>query len=151
MEQARRDGVASEKTMWQSIDQVDGLLVEIESAHPDIARRFMKRQHELLYGPHYNEAMAVEAVKEIRYTDREGKQREGAYWSLEEVESATRGMSFPSGVTKWDKYVAFNVFYSDVCKRLDDDQVLYSAYLFFFADEDFEGEGKVWKYMECVR
>ena len=63
--------MANEKTMWQSIDQVDGLLVEIESAHPDIARRFMKRQHELLYGPHYNEVMAVEAVKEIRSTDRD--------------------------------------------------------------------------------
>lgn len=151
IEQARKDGVASEKTMWESIAGVDGLLAVMAEDHPDEVRRFMRHQHELLYGPHYNELLAVEDVKEIRYTDREGKTREGAYWTVDEVEAATRGMSFPAGTTKWDKYVAFNVFRSDVCKALSDEDVLQSGYAFFFADEDLEGDGKIWRYMSCLR
>lgn len=150
IERARQDGVTSDKVMWQSIADVDALLTEVGVVNPEIVRKFVRHQHELLYGPHYNEAMAIEAVKEIRYTDRDGKQRTGAYWTVEEVEDATRGMSFPSGTTKWDKWVAFNVFRSDVCRQLDDNAVLQSAYAFFFGDEDFSGEGKIWQYMNCM-
>ena len=150
IDQARKDGVTSEKVMWASIADVDVLLAEVAETHPDAVRKFVRRQHELMYGPHYNEVMAVEAVKGIRYTDREGKVREGAYWTAEEVEAATRGMDFPPRTTVWDKYVAFNSFRSDVCKTQDDDEILKSAHAFYFADEDFCGEGKIWRYMGCM-
>lgn len=151
MEQARKDSVTSEKTMWQSIDHVDGLLAVMATEHPEMVKDFMRKQHELLYGPHYNEAMAMEDVKDIHYTDRDGKARHGAYWTVDEVEDATRGMTFPSGTTKYDKYVAFNVFRSDTCKKLEDAEVLQAAYAFFFADEDYQGDGKIWNYMSCLR
>jgi hypothetical protein len=150
IEQARKDGVASEKTMWESIADVDMLLIDIKEVNPEVVRKFMRRQHELLYGPHYNELMAIEAVSGIKYTDKEGKAREGAYWTIEEVEAATRGMEFPARTTKWDKYVAFNSFRSDVCRQLEDADALKAAHAFYFADEDYQGEGKIWHYMGCI-
>ncbi|MBO7193735.1 MAG: hypothetical protein J6V47_05560 [Bacteroidaceae bacterium] len=151
LEQARQDGVTSEKTMWASIENINELLELVEEHHPDVYKKFMRRQHELLYGPHYNELLAMEAVASIAYTDKDGKRKEGAYWTVEQIEEATRGMSFPAGTTKYDKYVAFNSFRSDVCKKLDDTQVLQAGYAFYFADEDYIGQGKIWQYMGCVR
>lgn len=151
LEQARQDGVTSEKTMWASIENINELLELVEEHHPDVYKKFMRRQHELLYGPHYNELLAMEAVASIAYTDKDGKRKEGAYWTVEQIEEATRGMSFPAGTTKYDKYVAFNSFRSDVCKKLDDTQVLQAGYAFYFADEDYIGQGKIWHYMGCVR
>lgn len=151
LEQARQDGVTSEKTMWASIENIDELLELVEEHHPDVYKKFMRRQHELLYGPHYNELLAMEAVSSIAYTDKDGKRKEGAYWTVEQIEEATHGMPFPAGTTKWDKYVAFNSFRSDVCKKLDDTQVLQAGYAFYFADEDYAGQGKIWRYMGCVR
>lgn len=150
IDQARKDGVTSEKIMWESIADVDVLLAEVSEAHPEVVRKFMRRQHELMYGPHYNELMAMEAMKGIRYTDKEGKVREGAYWTVEEVENATRGMEFPAKTTRWDKFVAFNSFRSDVCRTLEDAEILKSAHAFYFADEDYAGEGKIWRYMGCM-
>ena len=151
IEQARKDGVASEKVMNASIESVDKVLEDIKELHPELYRAFITKQHELLYGPHYNELFAEMAVADICYTDADGKERRGAYWSAAEIDEATRGLTFPSGTTRWDKYVAFNSFKSDVSKDLDDAQVISSAYSFYFADEDFKGQGKIWRYMQCVK
>ena len=57
-------------------------------------------------------------------------------------------MSFPSGVNKWDKLVAYNAAYADWSKKFDDAQILDIAYLFYFADEDWKHPStKVWDYM----
>ena len=151
IEQACKDGVANEKVMNASIDSVDALLLRLKDAHPDVYEDFIAKQYELLYGPHYNEMFAEMAVADLAYTDVEGKQHKGAYWSPGEVEDATRGMSFPAGTTKFDKYVAFNVFKSDTCKALDDKEVIAAGYQFFFADEDYKGIGKIWHYMHALK
>lgn len=91
-------------------------------------------------------------VSQIAYTDKEGKKHTGAYWTCEQVEEATKAMSFPSGTTKWDKFVAFNSFFADTCKVLTEEQTLKTAYQFYFADEDFPKErgAKIWLYMAMV-
>lgn len=63
------------------------------------------------------------------------------------AEQAVAGMTFPDGTTKWDKYVAFNAAYADFCKSFSDEDVLRIAYDFYFADEDWKGNGKIWTYM----
>ena len=151
IEQARKDGVASEKTMNASIESVDQLLEQIKTAHPDVYSSFIAKQHEILYGSHFNEIFAAMAVAGIEYTDAEGKAHKGEYWSLSEIEEATRGLSFPPGTTKFDKYVAYNVMKSDLCKVADDKLILSAAYAFFFADEDYIGQGKTWRYMQCMK
>ena len=151
IEQARKDGVASENTMIASIESVDQLLEQLREAHPDVYNAFIAKQHELLYGPHYNEMFATMAVAGIEYTDAEGKSHKGEYWSVEEVDEATRGQAFPQGTTKWDKYVAYNAMKSDLAKVAGDKDILNAAYAFYFADEDFRGQGKIWRYMQCMR
>lgn len=59
-------------------------------------------------------------------------------------------MTFPNGTTEWDKYVAFNSFYSDLCLVFSTEEIIKAAYRFFFQDED-AGAGKVWNYMQAVR
>ena len=39
--------------------------------------------------------------------------------------------------------------YADLCKRFDDKQVLDAMHSFFFADEDWPGNNKIWYYMSC--
>lgn len=110
----------------------------------------MREQHELFYGPHYNEDFAMYDVSGISYIGKSGDRRTGAHWTKDDIESATKGMSFPSGTTIWDKYVAFNAFYSDMCQLLEDDIILKAAHKFFFQDED-AAQGKIWKYMQAVK
>lgn len=106
-------------------------------------------------GKHYDETWASHDVSQMEYTDKEGKRHKGAYWTVEQVEEATKGLQFPSAVTKWDRFVAFNGFKADLCKVLTDELILGAAYEFFFMDEDWDLEKpgsspcKVWEYFAC--
>lgn len=101
--------------------------------------------------PHFDEQTANEAISHIVFTDKAGKAHEGlAHWTVEQVEAATSAMTFPAGTTKWDKYVAFNFFYADTCKALDDADVIKAAFAFFFADED-ASDGKVYRYVRAMQ
>lgn len=151
---AQKSGKTTEKQMWESIESVSDLLCEIKDAHPDLYWRFMREQAGIINGSHYDEEFAMHDVSKIEYTDKEGKPHKGAYWTCEQVEEATKGMSFPAGTTKWDRFVAFNLAWSDFCKKFDDAQILQIGYLFFFADEDWSADGKgsatkVWDYICC--
>lgn len=98
---------------------------------------------------HFNEGTASEAVGGIYYTDKEGKERHGAHWTLDQIKEATKGMKFAVCVTDWDKYVAFNAAYADFCKVFTAEQVLQAAHAFFFADEDAP-EDKVFRYIRAM-
>lgn len=151
---AQNGGHFTEKQMWQSVGSISELLDDIKDAHPDLYWQFMREQAGIMNGGHYDKVWADYDVSQIEYTDKDGKAHTGAYWTCEQIEEATKGMAFPSGVTKWDKFVAFNLAKSDFCKRFDDEQILKIGYLFFFADEDWDANGKgsatkVWEYICC--
>lgn len=150
IENAQRDGFANEKTMWKSVEGMEKLLCLIEKEHPEKYWRFMREQHGIMYNSHYDEEFAMYDVKNLRYTDKNGTKHTGAHWTCEQIEQATKGYSFPNGTNKWDKFVAFNVFYADTCKVLSEDHIIDSAYQFFFADEDAPS-CKIWKYMAAMR
>lgn len=148
---AQKSGKATEKQMWESIESVSDLLCNIKDAHPDLYWRFIREQYGIMNNRHYaDKEFADYDVSQIAYTDREGKKHTGAYWTPEQVEEATKAMSFPSGTTKWDVYVALNSFHADTCKVLTDEQIVKAAYQFYFADEDFKGGNKVWLYQMMV-
>ena len=105
---AKANGVASDKAMWQSVDTLSDMVCILRDEHPDVYWRFMRKQHSILYGNHYDRNFAEMDVEGIRYTGPSGEKRTGAHWTADQIEEAARGMSFPSGTTKWDKYVAFN-------------------------------------------
>ena len=149
VDQARKAGVTNEKTMWESIDSFSELLEELEHSHPELYWEFIRKQHGIMYHGHYDEAFAMYDVSQIKYTNKSGEKKQGAYWTVDQIESATAGMKFSPGVNKYDKYVGFNLIASDLCKEMDESSILKAAYLFFFADEDWEGDDKVWTYVSC--
>ena len=144
VDSAKKAGVANEQKMWESIESFSELLEELKESHPDKYWKFMREQHGIMFGGHYDELFAMYDVSKIEYTDKNGMKHVGAHWTVDQIESATAGMRFQPGVTKWDKYVAFNAEYADLMKEFDDDQIIKSAYLTYFADEDWGDGSKVW-------
>lgn len=146
---AKAAGVTTEKTMWESIEAFSELLEELKESHPDIYWEFMREQMGIMYHGHYDEAFALYDVSQLAWTDRNGMKHSGAHWTADQVEQATASMRFPAGTNKWDKYVAFNAAYSDLCKEFDEGQILKAGFLLYFADEDWGDSTKVWDYMRA--
>lgn len=144
---AKKAGVTNEQTMWESIDSFSELLEELKETHPQMYWDFMRKQHGIMFHNHYDEAFAMYDVSKMHYTSKNGEKKQGAYWTVDQIESATAGMKFPAGTTKWDKYVSFNAAHSDFCKDFEDADVLKIGYAFFFADEDWGDDTKIWEYM----
>lgn len=153
IDEARKSGTWNEKAMLASVDSVAELLERVKETHKEAYWAFMREQAGIMLGCHYDQTWAEHDAANISYTDKEGRKHTGAYWTSEQIEEATKGMTFPSGVTRWDRYVAFNAFWADTCKVLADEQIIKAAYQFFFADEDWrDGKGtatKIWHYMIC--
>lgn len=150
IKEAKAQGLATEKTMWENIEDIQELLSDLKESHPEKYWHFIRRTHGVLFKGHYTEEFAMHDVKHLKYTNSKGEKKEGEYWSVEFVEEATRGMSFPAGVNKWDKYVAANATYADFCKKFDDAQILELMHLSYFADEDWKHPDiKVWEYFFC--
>lgn len=154
VEEAQKKGLTNEKKMWDSVEAIAEAMASLKDAHPELWRKQMRRQHEILFGGHYSKEWAEEDLKELRWTDREGRKHEGPMWSMEEVEQATQGMSFPAGTTNEDKWVAMNVMMADVGRVLTDSDVLKAGHAFFFADEDWkpsDASTKIWEYMSIAK
>lgn len=149
MEEARVKGTVNEKTLWASMPALSEMFCMVKKDHPEKYWDIIREMHCQFYGPHYDEHFALRDVGCIRYTGRDGKEAEGAYWSMAQVEEATRQLPFPSGTTKWDRFVAFNAFYADTCQDLTDEQIIKTAHKFYFYDKDAPA-GKIWKYMEAM-
>lgn len=150
IQDARSQGVATEVHMYSAIDRIDKLLLRLKNSHPDIYWDFLRESHEDLYGPHYDKEYADYDVGLIHYSTRDGIEHHGAHWSLQQVVGATAGKSFPEGTTDYDKYVAYNATYADLCRRFTEAEILEAAYLYYFADEDAP-DGKIWHYMNSMR
>lgn len=139
IEDAKAKGLTSEKMMYQSIDDVDAMLCMMEKEHPKEYWAFLRKQHGLLYANHYTEEFAMWDVENMKPL--------GMYWTKAQVEEATKNMSFPSGTTSCDKFVAFNASANDLKDVLKDEDILKVAYAFWFNDKDWKGKGKIWEYM----
>lgn len=149
---AKASGKWDSKMAMASMESVADLLECVKKADEQAYWNFLRTQAGIINGNHYCEAFACYDVSQMGYTDREGKKHKGGYWTCEEIEEKTKGMNFPSGVTKWDKFVAFNGFHADTCKVLDCEQIIKAAFQFFFADEDWCESGsasKTWEYFSC--
>ena len=148
VENAVQNG-ADEKQMWKSVSLVADMMDYIKESAPDKYDCFLRKFNETLNGKHYTEEFAKQDVSQLHYTGRDGNEHHGAHWTVDEIETATAGMTFPNGTTKWDKYVSYNAAYADFCKSFTDEDVLRIAYDFYFADEDWKGSGKIWTYMSA--
>lgn len=55
---AKANGVASEKTMWQSVDSLSDMLCVLKEEHPEMYWRFIREQHGIMYNNHYDRNFA---------------------------------------------------------------------------------------------
>lgn len=139
IEDAQAKGLGSEKTMWKGVEDIDEMLCVVKKEHPEMYWKFIRKQHGLLYGGHYTEDFAKWDVEQMKPL--------GVYWSKSQIEEATKGMTFPGGVTACDKFVAFNASANDLKHVLTDEQILKVAFAFWFEDKDWKGKNKIWEYM----
>lgn len=156
---AKANGISSEKKMWTSVEALSNDLAPLATATvpdkslPGLYWRIMRNQHAILYDRHYSEPFANHDVNHLKYINREGLECKGPHWSRAEVIAACKGMAFHSKVNDWDKYVAFNAMYADLCSEMQDEDILKAAYLFYFEDKDWQpGEDdctKIWDYMSA--
>lgn len=110
----------------------------------------IKEGEECSVQEHFCEKCAKETIARTKYTDKTGAEHKGKeHWTPEQIETLTASMRFPEGTTLWDKYVAFNTMYFDLCKVLDDALILKAAHAFYFADEDAPA-GKIKKYIKSM-
>ena len=136
-----------EKVMWASVDVTSEAMEYIKEVDHDKYECLMRKLHEALHGKHYCEEMALHDIEQMHSVGADGTKHKGAHWTAEQVEAAFASKPFPAGTTKWDKYVAANATWHDLRKKFTDDQVLVATYLFWFDDEDWKEDGKVWDYM----
>ena len=118
IEEAKAKGITTEKMMWESMDDMEELLCVMKKEHPDKYWKFIRKQHGIMYNNHYTEEFARWDIEQMKPL--------GMYWSKSQVEEATKGMTFPSGTTSCDKWVAFNAFANDMKPLLLSDT--YSQY-----------------------
>lgn len=154
IEQARLHGVTSEKKMWAAIEQMSYDLMVLENDHSELYWQILRNQHAILYDRHYSEKFANHDVNRLVHSKLNGKGESvgmGAHWTKSEIVDATKGMQFHEKVNDWDKYVAFNAMYADLCADMTDEEIIKAACLFYFHDADWQPSEddctKVWDYM----
>lgn len=128
-----------EDAMWKSTKAISDFVAPMEHTHKQEYWSLMRKVFGIMSGGHYNEEFAKHDVEKM--------QPLGEYWSMKQIEDATKEMTFPQGTTLCDKYVAFNAFANDLNGTLPDDLILKSAYAFWFDDKDWNGKNKIWEYM----
>lgn len=151
----KEKGMFSEQKMWESVECLDELLEEMEEDCPDKFWEFMRDQHEIFCGPHFDEKFAKWQVEHMHHKGSDGKEYKGEHWSMEDTDSvmAQYKSKLPAGTTSADFYVALNANYHDKCRLFKswfaekyEEKIIEDAIDFYFMDEDAP-EGKVWHYM----
>lgn len=115
IEEARAKGLTSEKIMNASIADVDELLGQIKEAHPELYWRFIKRQHEHMFGCHYNENFGMWRIAQMHYKDKAGAVHQAPHWTKDQYKSAYESVKakLPATYNCWDFAVTLEMLYSD--------------------------------------
>ena len=133
---------ASTEKMKELTMVISDFLAPMKKVHKEKYWALMRDVFGLLNDYHYDEKFAAHDVGNMMPL--------GEYWSVKQVEEATKGMSFPNGTTLYDKYVALNAFANDFKGIMSDEDIIKAAYAFWFNDKDYKGRNKVWCYMRMV-
>lgn len=134
----------SEKKMWASVTAISDMLDKLKEKEPKMVHDFILDEYEMMYGPHFNEAMAKEAVSEMHHK-KDGANIVGEIIPVEECVSI---VSDGKRDMVWDAYVGMNAFAHDLARaNLSKEDLVATAYEFWFNDDDFpEEKSKVWWY-----
>lgn len=154
----KEKGLFSEAKMWESVENLDEILDSWKEDNPEMFWAFMRKQHEIFCGHHFNEKFALWQVEQMYHKTADGKVCKGQHWTPEDAEEVyTKYKSkLPASTTVWDVYVAVNANYHDRYDLFKDwnpddceKMVIEDAIKFYFLDCDWKSEGKVWDYMNA--
>lgn len=144
---------ASTDKMKQLTMVLSDFLASMKHVHKEKYWGLMREVFGLLNDKHYDEEFAKHDVEHIEYTDKQGMKRHGAYWTIEQAAEAMKKVQLPQDVNKYDWWVGLSTTYADMCKVLDDEQIIKTACAFWFKDEDWSKDGKsstkIFEYMKC--
>lgn len=136
----------SEQIMWESVEAFSDLLEKLKVSHPDMARAFLMKEHERMYGPHFDEAMARETVDGMYHKNSKGEVVKGEAVSPEDAMVLIDGIDGAEDMA-WDAYVGANGMMHDLARSsMSSRQIMDLARVFWFEDDDFPGESKVFWY-----
>jgi hypothetical protein len=146
-----------EAVMWGSIEMWDKHLEEMKEHHPDKYWEIMRNTHELMYGKHFDEEYAEWEVSQMHHKSKDGKVHRGEHWTMDQTTEVMQSnkSKLPAEITAGDFYVALNTQWHDyICwmrelfatEQEAEDAIIKSAVKFWFQDEDWDGNDKVWAY-----
>lgn len=149
---------ASESKMLASAALVDTVLAGLETDYPDEYWKFMRKQHELWCGPHFDEQYAKWQVSRMYHMEG-GNKVCGQHWTMEDAARihAANKSRLGADTTVCDVYVAINAQWHDYCVLMKqlypseyESAIVKMAIAFFFEDNDFPDGGKVWWYFASM-
>lgn len=96
-------------------------------------------------GHHFNHDLAHEVVAEMHHFSNDGKLSSGELIPIEEAEAIIDKEHRDS--LRYDAYVAANAFAHDLARlNLSKKDILELAREFWFRDDDYQGESKIFSY-----
>lgn len=146
-----------EGVMWGSIEMWDKHLEEMREHHPDKYWDVMRNTHELMYGKHFDKEYAEWEVEQMHHKSKDDKVHRGEHWSYEQTTEVMQlyKAKLPAEVTPGDFYVALNTEWHDyICWAMEhfesedeaDKAIIEMAVRFWFMDDDWGDNTKVWEY-----
>lgn len=160
MEDAKSKGIATEKVMWDSIDELEDMLCTLKKEHPEMYWVFIKKTHKAIFGAHYNEDFGEWRIEQMFFKDKNGMEHKSPYWRKEDyraVYEANKGKLKNPKYTCWDLAVTLEMLRSDnYClykswwPEATDEQLngkIIEAAINYLNDDD-DMEGKIWHRFE---
>ena len=138
-----------EDRMWKGIDRVSDFLEKQREKDPDEVRKFLKSEYIAMNGKHLNQHVAMQLVADMHHSV-ELDIVKGELVRPEAAQELIKGDN-KGEEWYWDAYVAANAMMHDLSNTgLSDAQIMNTTKHFFFHDEDFSDENKVYWYFEWM-
>lgn len=146
-----------DNVMWGSIEMWDKHLEELREHHPDKYWEMMRNTHEMMYGKHFDKVYAEWEVEQMYHKSPDGKVYKGEHWTMEETTGVMMKYKtkLSPEITPCDFYVALNTeWHAYICWAKEhfpnetdaENAIIEMAVRFWFMDDDWDGNTKVWCY-----
>ncbi len=141
-----------EKGMWSGVKRVSEFLEKMREEHPHEVKHFLKEEYIAMNGKHLNKNVAKSLVDGMYHTDEHDKRFEGELIDCEQAHELLMVAKNEEDPLFWDGYVALNAMMHDLANEHDltPKTIANITKNFFFHDEDFSDENKVFWYFEWM-
>lgn len=139
-----------EKGMWSGVKRVSDFLEKMREEHPHEVKHFLKEEYIAMNGKHLNQHVAMRLVADMHHSEGVNTVK-GELVRPETAETELLKGENKGDEWYWDAYVAANAMMHDLANTgLSDAQIMNVTRHFYFHDEDFSDENKVFWYFEWM-